>query len=86
MDNPHVLFVWGQLDMARKREAVELFRLYRLVRPERVSVGRVMLRHVGSLLVRSGLKLERMGKAAAVGGVDGYIDKETLWKASRQAA
>jgi hypothetical protein len=86
MDNPSVLLVWAELDLERKREAAELFRLYQTVRPEGVNAGRAILTRVGSLLVRFGLKLERMGKAAVPGQADRYVDRETLWKASRQAA
>lgn len=86
MDNPNALLIWAELDLERKREAAELFRLYQMVRPEGVNAGRAVLTRVGSLFVRFGLKLERMGKAAVPGQVDGYVDRETLWKASRQAA
>ncbi len=81
-ENPYAVWIMGQIDSERELEAADLFRLQSAYQAGRERVGTTLLSALGVLVVRAGMKLERLGMQLTARSVQQHVDLEVVWKAS----
>lgn len=86
MDHLHLYWKPGAIELERRRELVELERLHRVLASKRGKSLRRLLAVLGGFLVRSGLKLERLGGRNHLSAERFHLDQETLFRGFRQVA
>ena len=86
MNHLHLYWKPGAIELERRRELVELERLHLILVPERGKSLRRLLAVLGGLLVRYGLKLERLGGRNALSAKRFHLDQEAFFRGFRQVA
>ena len=86
MNHLHLYWKPGAIELERRRELVELERLHLVLVPERGKSLRRLLAVLGTLLVRYGLKLERLGGRNALSAERFHLDQEAFFRDFRQVA